>query len=194
MHPDVWLEGYEPTFTEALMTGTDRHWLAILSLKSLEKQKDPHPTTACAIIDGTTYWSSVLPLRTCGNETPWVGSTHSDKMAAVLSELEPVGPERPGRRLVWGGDWNQALVGKDYAGSTEGRKHLLNSIDRLALHVPTAGLRSQLLDHASIDHTALPQSDFVSRVERIPAKTQTATLSDHDAYIVDVDAMAPLGR
>jgi len=184
VHPDVHLEDYERTFTKSLMTGTDRHWAAILSPKSLEQQEDPHPTTASAIIDGTTYWSSVLPWRTCGEGLPWVGSTHADKMANALSQLEPA--RRKGR-LVWGGDWNQSLVGRDYAGSTDGRRRLLTAIDHLELHVPTAGLRSQRPGHGSIDHIALPESDFVSRVGRIPANAQQTMLSDHDAYIVDVD-------
>ena len=178
-------EGYHLAVTQSPMTGTDRHWPAILSRASLEKQDDPHP----AIIDGTTYWSSVLPWRTCGEEPPWVGATLADKMAAALGQLETAHPEG---RLIWRGDWNQALVGKDYAGSTKGRQHLLTSIDRPKLRVPTAGLCHQLPHHASIDHIIVPQVDFATRVERLPAKHQGAALSDHDAYIVDVDPGAPL--
>jgi hypothetical protein len=189
VHADVQLEGYHLAVTQSLMTGTDRHWSAILSRANPEEQDDPHPATVSAMIDGTTYWSSVLPWRTCGEESPWVGSTHADKMAAALGQLETARPEG---RLIWGGDWNQALVGKDYAASTKGRQHLLTSIDHLKLHVPTAGLSHQLPRHASIDHIAVPQVDFASRVERLPAKHQGAAMSDHDAYIVDVEPGAPL--
>jgi endonuclease/exonuclease/phosphatase family metal-dependent hydrolase len=105
-------------------------------------------------------------------------------MASALRALELAIPDRP---LIWGGDWNQSLIGKDYAGSTEGRQHLLASIDRLSLQMPTAGLRHQLPDHASIDHIALPQDYLATQVEHLPAKHQETVLSDHDAYVTEID-------
>ena len=182
---DVHLQGYQQVVTMAAMT-QDRHWSAILSRAGLEGRDDPHPTTAAAVVDGTTYWSSVLPWRTCGDQPPWDGSTHADKVAAVLRTLARA---RPSGRLVWGGDWNQSLVGRDYAGSTEGRQHVLASIDCLSLHVPTAGLRHKLPDHASIDHIALPQDYLATRVEHLPAKHIEASLSDHDAYVIEIDQL-----
>jgi hypothetical protein len=181
---DVHLHGYQWVVTKDPMT-KDRYWSAILSRRGLEKRVDPHPATAAAIVDGTMYWSSVLPWRTCGDQQPWDGSTHADKVAAVLRALEPARPAGP---LIWGGDWNQSLVGRDYAGSTEGRQHLLALIDRLSLHVPTAGLCHQLPDHASIDHIALPQDYLAHRVEHLTAKHLEASLSDHDAYVIDIDS------
>lgn len=61
------------------------------------------------------------------------------------------------------------------------------SIDRLSLQVPRAGLRHQLPDHASIDHIALPQDYLATHVEHLPAKHQEASLSDHDAYVIEID-------
>jgi Endonuclease/Exonuclease/phosphatase family len=180
---DVQLDRYERAVTKLPMT-PDRHWSAILSRIGLAEQKAPHPTTARAIVGDTTYWCSVLPWRTCGEQTPWVGSTHADKVAALLSDLELA---RPDGRLVWGGDWNQALTGRDYAGSTDGRRHLLATVDSFKLHVPTAGLRHQLPGHASIDHIALPQGDLATRITWLAANDQRGSLSDHDAYIVDID-------
>lgn len=185
VHIQTELQGYEMAATTLPMV-KDRHWSAILSATSLLRQDDPHPTTASAIIDGTTYWCSVLPWRTCGRKPPWVDSNTADQMAAVLVQLEPA---RPAGRLVWGGDWNQALLGKDYAGSNDGRRDLLTSIDRFKLQVPTAGLGHRKPGHASIDHIAIPHEDHATRVERLPVE---AALSDHDAYVIDFDPGVPL--
>ena len=142
---DVRLHGYQRTVTDAFMA-EDRHWSAILSRSGLQESDDPHPTTVAAVVGDTTYWSSVLPWRTCGSQEPWHGSTHADKIATALATLERA---RPGGPLVWGGDWNQAFIGANYAGSADGRRHLLASIDRLDPYVPTAGLPHQLPGHAS---------------------------------------------
>ena len=187
VHTRTALQGYEVVATKVPMA-RDRHWSAILSRSGVKPRRSPHRTTAVAVIDGTTYWCSVLPWRTCGTKAPWVGSNHGDKMAAVVSQLEPA---RPAGRLVWGGDWNQALLGRDYAGSNDGRRHLLTSIDRFKLQVPTAGLGHRKPGHASIDHIAIPHEDLATRVERIPA---AAALSDHDAYIVEFDPGTPLSE
>lgn len=57
-----------------------------------------------------------MPWRACGKQEPWVGSTHADKMAAALRRLEQA---QPGGRLIWGGEWNQTLIGRDHAGAPE---------------------------------------------------------------------------
>lgn len=183
VHPDAQLTDYKRADTNA-STPKGGTWSAILSRLHIEKNDTPHPATAEAVIDDTTYWSSVLPWRTCGNQPPWAGSTHGDKMAAVLQQLEEAAPRAP---LVWGGDWNQALIGRDYAGSTDGRQHLLATTGRLQLQVPTAGLRHQLPGHASIDHIAIPQDYLATRVEHVPAKHRNINLSDHDAYVLEFD-------
>jgi hypothetical protein len=66
----------------------------------------------------------------------------------------------------------------------------LASIDRLSLQLPTAGLRHQLPGHASIDHIAIPRDCLATRVERLSAKDQEASLSDHDAYVVEIDPIS----
>lgn len=180
---DVQLEGYRRVVTDARMS-QGRHWSAILSRGGLEMSDSPHPTTAAAVVGDTTYWSSVLPWRTCGKREPWNGSTHADKMADVLAKLEGARPSGP---LVWGGDWNQALTGADYAGSANGRRHLLASIARLELRVPTAGLPHRIADHASIDHIAIPQGAEAAHVQHIRAEFEDKPLSDHDAYLLNIN-------
>ena len=77
------LHGYQRTVTDAFRLR--RHWSAILSQSGLEESDDPHRATVAAVVSDTTYWSSVLPSRTCGSQEPWHGSTHADKMATALA-------------------------------------------------------------------------------------------------------------
>lgn len=67
---------------------------------------------------------------------------------------------------VWGGDWNHALSGKEWAGSIAGRKSLLAAIERLKLHVPTASSPHQIEELLSIDHIAVSKSWVVSATQR----------------------------
>jgi hypothetical protein len=61
---------------------------------------------------------------------------------------------------------------------------LTDVLDALHLVVPTATLAHQLgANHHTIDHIAVPSGWIVTAACRIPANG----LSDHDAYVVDVD-------
>ncbi len=50
---------------------------------------------------------------------PWVGDRHVDKTTHAIDDLMLRLRTYP--RLVWGGDWNHALTGREYAGSIGGR-------------------------------------------------------------------------
>ena len=87
----------------------------------------------------------------------------------------------PKSDLVWGGDWNHSLIGKEYAGSMGGRNHLLEAINKLGLNVPTTGLSHRGNYCHAIDHIGVPLSWKVECAKRIDAQG----LSDHDAYVVE---------
>ena len=91
-----------------------RSWSAVLTREPVQQLPDPHPASAAVTADGTTYCSSILPWRSCGTRAPWVGATHADKTAAAMAELDAALPDTP---LIWGGDWNHALDGREYAGA-----------------------------------------------------------------------------
>jgi hypothetical protein len=156
-----------------------RRWAAILSNTPLEALPDPHPASALARIGSLVFCSSILPWRSCGTDSPWVGTRHVDKTKAALDHLLLA---LPNTGLVWGGDWNHALVGKEYAGSQGGRKHLLDAISELKLQVPTTNLPHRLPDCLSIDHISISQTATVVLAERIDA----TGFSDHDAYIIEI--------
>jgi hypothetical protein len=103
-------------------------------------------------------------------------------MANALEVLEPFLATED--ELVWGGDWNQALHGKETAGSLGGRQHLLALLDRLGLTVPTASLSHRIDGLPAIDHIALrnPTRDAT----RVVASIGESRLRDHDAYIVEL--------
>lgn len=120
---DVWLltevsdrlamPGYHQVRTDVTMA-KGRTWAGVFSRHDLRALPDPHPATAAAAIGDLTVWSSILPWRGCGGAPTWVGDRHVDKTRAACGTLLN---ERPAGALVWGGDWNHALSGPEYAGS-----------------------------------------------------------------------------
>ena len=88
--------------------------------------------------------------------------------------------------VCWGGDWNHALEGKDYAGSRAGRETIEEAIEESALVVLTASLPSAIPDHATIDHIAVPAAWTVLDAHHESAvDSRGRRLSDHDAYTFD---------
>jgi len=90
----------------------------------------------------------------------------------------------PKEDLVWGGDWNHSLIGKEHAGSMGGRNHVLEAVKHLRLNVPTASLSHRGDYCQAIDHIGVPLSWKVESAKRINA----LGLSDHDAYVIDSSA------
>ena len=88
--------------------------------------------------------------------------------------------------VIWGGDWNHALEGPDHVGSKEGRDHIFRVLDALGLQVPTADLDAHRGER-SIDHIAVPKEWVVVTAERVPAEDGGKRLSDHDAYVVEIE-------
>jgi hypothetical protein len=154
-----------------------RRWAGVYSRQPLQALVDPHWASAAAVIDGTTYSSSILPWRSCG--PTWPGNRYAEKTELALAELLA---NLPTRDLVWGGDWNLALSGYEGAGTKGGRGHVLAAVEKLGLIVPTADLPHRVDGHLGIDHVALAADHAVSRVEHLSA----VGLSDHDCYVVDL--------
>ena len=190
---DVWLltevgertalPGYALHLSQGLIARR-RRWAGIASRLPMASCPDPHPASAMAQIGATTYVSSILPWRSCGTRAPWVGTRHADKTLNSVDDL--LLHLRPAGSLVWGGDWNHALSGKEYAGSIGGRLEVLRALDELCLTAPTADLPHRIEGLLSIDHIALPKGTATS-ASRIVAERDGTRLSDHDAYVVELD-------
>lgn len=156
-----------------------RHWAGIWSRHSMTPIPDPHGASAMAEILGYRFCSSILPWRSCGSREPWVGSNTAERTIDAVDAIRRAAPE------IWGGDWNHALHGREYAGSKAGREHLLTTLAELDLHVATAHAPHQIEGLRSIDHIAIPAA-WSTRVEHHSALLAEGRLSDHDAYVVEV--------
>jgi len=196
---DVWLfteisehtdlPGFHSVWAEGEMAAK-RRWAAVFACEQLRALPQPHPATAAADLAGLTLWSSILPWRTCGERPPWRGTDHTQRTRATLDALVAAAPDR---RLVWGGDWNHALEGREYAGSHDGRAALLDAVSRFGLAVPTAQLGHPLPGLLSIDHIAVP-TEWRCTTRRVVAEVGETRLSDHDIYIIDAQPDADATR
>lgn len=110
------------------------------------------------------------------------GATTAERTFAAVAAVETAVP------TVCGGDWNHALSGREWAGSIEGRRSVLEAVERLGLQVPTATSPHQIEDLLSIDHIAVPKPWAVSATQRHRAFVGESRISDHDAYVVGVAA------
>lgn len=173
----VELDGFARQLSAALMA-PKRRWAGVYSRRPLQALPDPHRASAAAVIDGTTYCSTILPWRSCG--PTWPGARHAERTELALRELVD---NMAVQDLVWGGDWNHALSGVEWAGSKGGRAHVVAAVERLGVYVPTAGLPHRLEGHLSIDHIAVSHRWQVMAVERRTA----VDLSDHDCHVIDVE-------
>lgn len=159
--------------------GRQQHWAAVLSVLPLEPLVDPHVASAAAVVNGITFCSTILPWRGVKSDSPpWQGSNHAEMTKHTIDILLNKLPQSD---LVWGGDWNHSLIGKEYAGSMGGRHHVLEAIKKLGLNVPTTGLLHRGDYCNAIDHIGVPATWKVYSENRIDA----TGLSDHDTYIVD---------
>jgi hypothetical protein len=93
---------------------------------------------------------------------------------------------RSGENVLWGGDFNQALIGRDYVGTLQGRAALLRAFDDMGLQVPTQYLRAQIEEHPAIDHIAIPSGWPVAAPPGTHVPTyEGRALSDHALYLVE---------
>jgi hypothetical protein len=188
---DVWLltevnvgaelPGYDEARTQTEMA-TKRAWAGVFFRRELRALPDPHPATAAALVDGVTFWSSILPWRSCGSDAPWQGARHADKTRATIEGLIR---DAPRNELVWGGDWNHAMSGTEYVGTIGGRGAIRSALTTLGLRAPTAELAHRQPGLLSIDHIGVPAGWDVEHAGRTVAEADGARLSDHDLYVIE---------
>ena len=173
----VELPGMTGHVTKAQMARR-RYWAGIWSSHPLTPLPDPHGASAMAEFLGQRFCSSILPWKSCGAREPWVGTNTAERTIHAVDAIAEAAP------TVWGGDWNHALEGREYAGSKAGREHLLKALAELGLSAATADAPHQIAGLLSIDHIAIPAGSS-ARVEHHSALLTEGRLSDHDAYVVE---------
>src|SRR3954469_3341349 len=160
-----------------------QHYAAVLSHRLLHPLASLHAASAAAVIDGITYCAAILPWAGCANQpaSPWVGASLESMARSTFEQLNKGLPEA---LTVWGGDWNQNVVGGwQNVGSSALRVLVESAVSALGQHVPTAGLPHQRRGGYTIDHIAVPRRWNFHSAARVSA----LGLSDHDMYIVEVD-------
>jgi len=178
-----------PGFSNQVTTGRmlrEQRWAGVFA-RDLVAAEEPDPATAAARIGEVTVWSSILPWPSCGPHAPWDGERHNDRVRSAVAGLLA---HRPKGDLIWGGDWNHSLHGR-VVGSRDGRESIMRFVDELGLQVPSAELPHQIEGLFSIDHIAVPAVWQVQEAERVEAADGSIRLSDHDLYIVGIDATNP---
>jgi hypothetical protein len=179
---DAHLPGFESHLTTSKM-GDRKHWAGIFSRSPLQPLPDPHPASAAAMGLGMLWCSSILPWRSCGT-MPWGGGTTGEKTVRALDQLTASLPTGP---LVWGGDWNHAMRGREYAGSLTGRTAIQGVLVERRLRLATEHQPHRIAGLETIDHIAVPDGARVVSINRIPAEGQRGGwLSDHDAYTTEI--------
>jgi hypothetical protein len=177
------VDGYEMHLGEAEMAAK-RRWAGVLSREPLTALPDPHRASAMASVGEWTFCSSVLPWVGGGAHYPDGVGGHAESTAAAAAILMG---SLPTGSLVWGGDWNQDLEGRVRTGSRAGRSTIADAVGCLSLAVPTGILSSARPGALTIDHIAVPARTRVSSATQVRAAVGDRRLSDHDAYVVDVD-------
>lgn len=190
---DVWLLTEVPNkfaldggelFPSMPMT-PEKAWAGVWSNGNADSSQSPHPAAAMAVRDGVLYCSCVLPWRSA---RPWWPAEDTGDVAAMtaatLARLRPELKAATGA-VVWGGDWNHALHGREVAGTYDGRVEIKKLRFELQLKVRTVCQPHAKPGLLSIDHIAVPAAWKVTKCWRVVAEAAGKRLSDHDAYIVD---------
>lgn len=89
--------------------------------------------------------------------------------------------------VVWGGDWNHAMEGPEYAGGLAGKAAIKGVLADRQLQVATRGLPHCIPGLFTIDHIAVPKAGQIVDVPRIVAEGLRGNrLSDHDACAAEI--------
>lgn len=142
------LSGFQSHLTSRRM-GDSKRWSGVFSRGDLRPLPDPHAASAAAFGMGMQCCTSILPWRSCGT-TPWGGGTSAEKTIRAVDQLMNA---LPLDNLVWGGDWNDAMQGREYVGTMEGRAAIKAALTGRRLKLATEDSPHRISGLAAIDHT-----------------------------------------
>jgi hypothetical protein len=192
---DIWLLTEVPpslqlasgTIAFSADMGPRKAWAAVWARNGLTSLPSIHPAACLADVGNVRVCSCILPWRGGRPNWPDEGPDIASITAIALDRLRQPLSLHNGD-LVWGGDWNHAFHAAEVAGTQAGRETLTHLIRDLRLHVPTSRMAHTDSARFSIDHIGVPDRWRVHSASRIVATSQGRRLSDHDAYVIDVDA------
>lgn len=182
VHEDSRLPGFALHVTTARM-GSRKYWAGICIRGAQQPLPDPHPASAAATSAGLVWCSSILPWRSCGDDIWGSGST-AEKTARAVDQLMT---SLPNGNLVWGGDWNHAMTGREYVGSITGRTRIRDALTERRLQLATRQAPHRIGGLHTIDHIAVPLTARVLATHRVVGEDgRGSRLSDHDAYVTEI--------
>ena len=164
---DVWLLTEVPhsfemapgtTTFSGSMGESGKAFAAVWARDGLEDLATIHPAAAFAKVGDMRVCSCVLPWRAASKQSwPDTGDLATITQTAIDRLEEGLGAGDGD--LVWGGDGNQSLQGRDHVGTPAGWSAVRALIATLGLTTPTSGL-AHAADGGqfSIDHIAVPAS------------------------------------
>lgn len=188
----------QPSFSKPRPGELNEYWAAITFRWPFEPVASVHPSLAMARIDHSQgaflVASSVFPWRTAGISWPTGdGGSFPERCARTLAaHAAEIARASSGLPIVWGGDFNQALSGRERAGSDVGRAALLSAFARLGLRAVTVDANGQDAHHRAINHIAIPAGWRSRQVKVQRPQSERKLLSDHPSYVVSVERPAPV--
>jgi hypothetical protein len=150
---------------------------------------------ATARVDDVPFliYGSVLPWAFVGRNAPELlrkGETATDAFRRVLRE-QAADIERLGRRhrdhvIIWAGDFNQTVSGRNFGGSVTKREALLAALDGLGLVAWNAAAANADEGMYAIDLICGPGERTTRRQGRIDPTLDGVVMSDHAGYWVEL--------
>jgi hypothetical protein len=168
-------------------------WTAIASRWPLVPLRGRHPTLQLAALRhpaaNVLVAASVLPWRSADRAWPGDASLpYAQQFAQCLSaHAAEIGQASHGYQLVWGGDFNQSLAGREYVGSLKGRALVWEAFDGLGLMPVTAAAAGSPAGTHAIDHIATPDSWTLETLSVERPRRDELVLSDHPAIIATMN-------
>ena len=151
----------------------------------LARLTDPVTNQTCLAASTVLPWRGITPhwRQILGREVTFP-EAFRHVLNYVVQRIDDA--RRPGEDVIWGGDFNQALTGRNYVGTLQGRSDLSTALDRLGLQAATANLPALGLTQPAIDHIAIPSTWSVRGNPNVHRPTRNEKpLSDHALYLVD---------
>jgi hypothetical protein len=180
--PDLQLTRYRLGFSKGVMV-CGQVFAAVATRADPEGCVHPHLASVASELGGTTFMASVLPWRSAQATDGFDGGSQGERTHGAVDAIAQRWPSTP---VVWGGDWNHELSGRISAGSKIGREAILGVVRGRGMQVPTVVLGSER-GFGSVNHIAVPDDWKVMSVERHVASSGGRRLSDHDAYVVEIE-------
>jgi hypothetical protein len=193
-HGAVVLAGHQITHSTPRPSKPQQRWSAISTRWPITPIQADHEGLALGRVTSPhgplVVATSVMPWR--GAAGSWPGDPTDSLMVrftlALRLHLHAIQQARVGiEPVVWGGDFNQALTGRETAGSLAGRRLLLEAFEALGLKAVTADADHRIAGIYAIDHVAVPTAWGPPHCRKAwPMSSTGKPLSDHALYVVDV--------